>query len=598
MNKYNWDLEYLLKNDTLENLFKKWKNGLDKLVIDNPTFSDTKENFVKRLKDELKHHKISNHLVNYISNHLNEDTKNQKWIEWSQKLSNEINEFSKNTSDTSNIVLKNEKKIREYLKDPDLHEYVRDYEIFFKNKKRILPEEQEKLVANLSTINDGFENIYSAIVDSTIKYEPAKDKNGKLIQISSMAKAIKLFKSTDVVLRKNAWVNFSKAYYDNRLVLTQTLLYNYKMLNVNSKIRKFSSYVEMTAENDEVTIDFINKIYSGVEDFKDSYKNYLNIKEKLLKSNNNLKKVMPWDRYLDVVKSKQKYSIEEIQKEILESLKCFGSEYLEIVQKAFDENWISWLPKDGKHSGAYSIGGTYGIEKYYISMNFDETIDSLYTAIHEIGHSMNSYYFGKKQKVHCSCSIFYAEISSITNELILSFHLLEKAKNKKEKLFVIDKILSGFFSTTSRQIIFSDFENEIINRDLNNEPITYDVIEETYRNINEKYTGIKKNKKQTIYGKYSSATILRIDHFYVGNFYVYKYAIGQICAMYIARKLYMKDKVMLEKYFNFVSSGSSLSPLDTIKLLGIDFNDEKVWDECKDNIDFFIKEYKNLSNIK
>jgi len=595
MKNYNWDLEYLLGNDSLENLFKKWKKSLDNLSKDNNYFCDTKENFVKRLKDELKHHKISNHLVNYISNHLNEDSKNEKWIEWSQKISSETNEFMKKTSDTSNIVLKNEKKIREYLNDPLLHEYVRDYNIFFKNKNRILSKDQEKLIANLSVINDGFENIYSAIVDSTIKYEPAKDKKGKLTKITSMAKAMKLFKSKDEILRKNAWINFSKSYYDNRFALTQTLIYNYKMLNANSKIRKFSSYVEMTAENDEVTVDFIQKIYLGVEDFKNHYKKFIEIREKLIKSNNNLKKVMPWDRYLDIVKSKEKYTIESTKKEILEALKCFGEEYLEIVQKAFNENWISWLPKDGKHSGAYSIGGTYGIEKYYISMNFDDTINSLYTAIHEIGHSMNSYYFGKKQKVHCSCSIFYAEISSITNELILSFHLLEKAKSKKEKLFVIDKILSGFFSTTSRQIIFSDFENEIINRDLNNEPVTYEIIEQTYRNINEKYTNIKQNKKQTIYGKYSLATILRIDHFYVGNFYVYKYAIGQICAMYIARKIYSGDKEMLKKYFNFVSSGSSLSPIETIKLLGIDFNNEDVWNECKNNISYFIKEYKNLS---
>lgn len=593
--KYDWDLENLLGNNTLEDIFKTWKKNMEDSIEDNDFFCDTKEKFIQRLKMDLDNSILTNKLVNYVSNNLNEDTKNQKWNEWSQKISNEMHNFSKKTSNTSNILLKNEEKIMEYLKDPSLNEYVRDYNLFFKSKHRILPEEQEKLLTVTSKINSGFEDIYSSLVDSTITYEPAMNKNNKLIKLPSMAKVFSVLKSTDRVLRKNTWINFAKSYYENRYILTQTLIYNYKMLNNVSSIRKYESYVEMTADEDEVTVDFIKKIYQGVEDFKNLYKKFITLNDKIIKSTYKIEKLMPWDRSLEVIKSTEKFTIESTQELILKALECFGIEYIEVVKKLFNEQWISWMPKEGKHSGAYSIGGTYGIDKYYISMNFDETINSVYTATHEIGHSLNSYFFGKKQSVHCSCSIFYAEISSITNELVLSYYLLDKAKSKKEKLYIIDKILSGFFSTTTRQIIFSNFEYEIINKELNNEPITYEVIEETYRSMNEKYTGFKRNKKPTIYNKYSSSTILRIDHFYVGNFYVYKYAIGQICAIYIAKKLYDKNSDMLARYFKFLESGSKLSPLDTIKILGIDFNDKEIWEECKANLEYFLKEYEALS---
>ncbi|MGL4617245.1 MAG: oligoendopeptidase F [Mycoplasmoidaceae bacterium] len=595
-NKYNWDLEDILENETLDALYEKWKKSIDKILRMHKTFYLSLENFIKFHEEREKNTVLTNKIFNYISNNLNEDTANSTWLSWSQKLKNDVQNYSEATSDEENIIIENEKKIREYLKDPRLKEYIRIYELFFKNKKRILSKKEEKLLSQLSKTSSAFEDIYSSVVDTTIKYYDVKDKNNKKVKLESMAKVYKSLKSSDRVLRKNAWISFNKAYYDNRYILTNTLYYNYLDLNQSAKIRKYKDYVESSCDNDEVNRDFLLNIYKGVESFAPIYKNFSSSRNKILKAIYGLKKIYPWDKNISIVKRiNDNYTIEKIQTELLKVFRCFGKEYTNIVEKAFNENWISWLPKKNKHSGAYSIGGTQGLKKYYISMNFDKTIRSLYTASHELGHSLHSYYINQNQKVHTSCSIFYAEIASITNEMLLSYYLLENTKSDDEKIYILDEVINGFFSTTTRQIIFSNFEYEIIEKLNKNLPITFETITETYKDMNEKYTGFKKRKNVKEPLLYSLSTILRIDHFYIGNFYVYKYAIGQICAIIISRKIYDGDKDAIKRYFDFLKSGSSLSPIDTIKLLGIDFSKKELWDECFANINDLIAQFNKIT---
>jgi oligoendopeptidase F len=283
-----------------------------------------------------------------------------------------------------------------------------------------------------------------------------------------------------------------------------------------------------------------------------------------------------------------KFTIEKTKEIILLALKPLGDEYTNVVKKAFNQHWISWLSKPGKQQGAYSIDGTKGLSKYYISMNFDSSIRSVSTIAHELGHSLNSYFINKKQKIYSGVSIFYAEIASIVNEMLLSYYLLDHYNNDELKKLVLDEMISNFFATVTRQVIFSNTEyvlNEFVNQ---SQPFTKDSIKAVYRQMINKYQGIDpemecKWKKEPYL--YSLSAILRIPHFYAGNFYVYKYAIGQIVAILVADKLYHKDPKMLHKYFNFLSSGSSHSPIETIKLLGIDLNDDSIYHEVKKIID-------------
>jgi oligoendopeptidase F len=216
-------------------------------------------------------------------------------------------------------------------------------------------------------------------------------------------------------------------------------------------------------------------------------------------------------------------------------------------------------------------------------MNFDKTIRSIATIAHELGHSMHSLYTNKHQTIYTSTSIFYAEIASIVNETLLSYYFLDYYQHDKDLCkLVLDELIRNFFATTSRQIVFSNFEydaNHLVNQSL---PFTKEAIKDLYLKMIDKYQGLsdkdKTNFNKTPYA-YGYSTIFRISHFYVGNFYVYKYAIGQIVAILIANKIYQGDNRTINKYFDFLSSGDSKSPLDTIKILGIDLYDKKVYQE-------------------
>lgn len=596
-NQYDWDLESLLKNKSLDELFDEWKKQKNEILEIYDDFYKTEKNFINWINKNYEFNNISNRISNYISNNLNEDVINSKWISWSQKLSNEFQDLSIKTSNSLNLILKNKSLIKKYLKNPLLKEYVRGYELLFKSEKHILSEKEENLLSKLSNNDEGYSEVFSVLTDGTIKFEDALDKNNKKHKINNISDVSRMLKNPDRTLRKNVWLSFNNAFFNMRNVLSTLLYYNYLCLNSNAEIRKYNDYIDATCDDDEIKIDLILSIYKNMEGFKKLYKKFYSKRNQIIKKIYKLDDVKPWDKSLDLIKQNKKYTIEESKAITLDALKCFGNDYIKNINKAFDEKWISWLPKKNKQSGAYSIGGTRGLDKYFISMNFDDTLSSVYTLVHELGHSMHSLYFNKKQKVHASCKIFYAEIASITNEVILSLHLLDTAKNKQEKLNILDELITGFFATTTRQIIFSNFEYEMIQKIKNKEPITYEEIQKIYVDMNVKYTDAKKEKLTNKQYECALSTILRISHFYVGNFYVYKYAVGQIPALISGYKIYQKDKNFIKKYFSFLESGSSLSPIDTIKLLDIDLYKNNSFDECYKILESLIDEYIKLANV-
>lgn len=580
--KYNWDLESLLQGKTLDALFNLWIKKNDEMVKMFPTFCDNLNNFKKwhQVDDELD--KISNRLSNYISNKMSEDVSDQEYLSWEQKISMKSHEYSQKFATLSNVIIKNEKKIKSYLTDKALVKYTKAYERTLRYKPHILSEEVNKAISKISINNGAVGSVFSTLVDEDIKIPDALDKNNKPIAIPTQSKVHELLKSEDRVLRKNVWINYHKSFNNFTSTLAQLLYYNYLKLNTYAKLKNYPDYVSKTAFDDEIKVDLILNLYKYVASFKESYKNYRQIFSALLKEKLKLKDLEPWDMSVDLTKVKLEYSIEQAKKMVLDVVNIFGSEYVNITNKAFNEKWISWLPKPRKYSGAYSIGGTKGLDKYYILMNFNGSYDSVSTLIHELGHSLNSYYFTNYNPDYANTTIFTAEIPSIVNETLLSEYVINNNKNNKELVVnFITEFLANFFNTTSRQIIFSEFEykaNDLVN---NSQPFTKESLKKIYHELVDKYLGVKDPKKALSEPyAFSLSTCMRIPHFYAGNFYVYKYAIGQIVAINVVNRILSKEPGFMEKYFKFLKSGTSLNPIETIKILDIDLNKKETYDQA------------------
>jgi len=599
VDKYNWDLECLLEGKTIEQLYKQWLDLSNQQVSLLNDFYKSKQNFINWLLLDLKVSKVTNRLVNYLSNHFNYELDSQVWNGWIQKLSYDANVLAQKLANYSNIVIANEQTIRSYLKDSKLSAWTREFEFIFKNKKHILDDKSEQILAKLSVDGGAVGEVFTTLTDSDLKYEDAIDKKGKHHPIKTHADVVKYLKNTgDRALRKSAWISYNQAYRNVANTLSKTLYYNYLRVNTWSKLRNYQDYIDAALDNDEVDRPLLLAVYDNVASYKDVSYVYKNQVKKILKKMFKLDKLYPWDASLDLMTKPVKFTKEEAINEVKSALKPLGKEYLDVVNKAFNDNWISWMPKEHKLSGAYSIGNTYGLSKYYILTNFNSTSDAVSTIAHEMGHSVNSYFINTAQTIYADVDMFTAEIASIVNEMLLNFYWLNKfKKNKNMLIHIYDNMISTFFACTTRQIIFSKFEyevNDLINK---GQPFTKEIADKLYFEVTKQYEKLTKkqianwNKKPY---DLANSLILRIPHFYANNFYVWKYAISQIVAIVVANEIYSGNKEMVKNYIKFLKAGTSIPPLDIIKILGIDLHKPEVYAKAKEIVTKLVKEFVKI----
>ena len=295
-----------------------------------------------------------------------------------------------------------------------------------------------------------------------------------------------------------------------------------------------------------------------------------------------------YDIYVDIVYNKTyEYSFEQGKKMIFEALKPLGENYLNDLNKAFSERWIDIYPNKGKSSGAYSSGSydTYP----YLLLNYTDTIDSVSTLVHELGHSMHSYYSNKNQNyTNASYPIFLAEIASTTNEILLNDYLYKNAKTKEEKILYLTELLEKIRTTIYRQTMFAEFEKIIHEKEDKGIPLTEEELSNTYLELNKLYYGNNVVSDDLI--KYEWA---RIPHFYT-SFYVYKYATGLSCAIKIATDIINNKENAKENYLDFLSSGGSDYPLNILKKTGIDMTKP---DTINDALKVFKEKVEELKEL-
>lgn len=603
---YSWDLEAILEGKTIEALFNELQSSCNSLVAsyDNGNFIKSEKTFEKFLILKKKFKILTNRFHNYISNNLNEDINNSDWVNWYQKLIAFSSFVQQKLSGFNNEVIKNKLQIEKYLSLNKFKEYKRYFYSIFRFKSHSLKPNEEDLLAKLSPVENAIEDIFDTLTRSEIKFNDVLSKSKKAHKIKTMSDFNILLKSKDRILRKNAWVSKYDALYNYKNTLAKTLYQVYLKYNTYAKIRNFKNYVEETAFQDEINPNFIPFVYEQVAKYASLNKEYNSLIKSVIKKRIKVKNVEPWDMQAPLFNKKNKYTIEQTKEIAIKALSAMGQEYISNIKKAFNENWISWLPKPGKQTGAYSIGNAEGLSKYYISMNFDGTLRSVYTIVHELGHSMHTLKILQNQKLYTSVSIFYAEISSIANEMLLNNFLLKKYTNDpKMKVLILQEMINNFFATTTRQIMFSNFEYEVNHKINSGEQFGSETAFKIYADMHKKYLDYSDAKVKELLTKTnlrkSLSIILSVPHFYTGILYVYKYAIGQVAAIIATKRIINNESNALENFNRFLESGNSLPPLETISLLNVDLTTPQAWEEAKEIISGWIQELKiELKKIK
>lgn len=565
--KYKWDLSsiYSSEEEFLSEL-KKLKDDIKKVEKYKDTMMKSGEDLYNLFKqtDELEMNLEK--LFSYAHLHNDEDTSNNTYQKYYGLVINLNDEYSKISSFILPELMKYDyKKIEEFYKEyPKLKEYEFVLYDIYRLKKYNLDENTEKALSSLSKAFDNSEEVYSILTNSDFTFNNIKIGN-KEVELTDSNYSLYMT-SKDRNIRKQTFNSMYKTYkkYTNTIskCLSNTVESNVSL----SKLRGYKNTLNSALFSDNIDENVYNNLIDTVSNNLKPLFDYYDYKKKLL----NLDELHIYDIYTPIIDEEDKtYTFEEAKDLTIKSLNILGDDYISTLKKAFDERWIDVYNNKGKRSGAYS-SGSY-LTKPYLLLNYEGRLHDVSTLVHELGHSMHTYYSTKNNPYqYHSYKIFVAEVASQVNELLLANYILENSKDKEEKISVLNNLLELYKASLFRQTMFAEFEKDIYNAVENGEILTSDYMCNRYYDINKKYFGNSVVLDDEI--KYEWE---RIPHFYY-FFYVYKYATSICAATYIVNEILKGNNEIKEKYLKFLTLGGSMYPLDELKTIGIDMTNKNI----------------------
>ncbi|MCR5100037.1 MAG: oligoendopeptidase F [Butyrivibrio sp.] len=509
--------------------------------------------------------------VNYASMRHDQDTADVEGQELDLKASGESNKIYEKLSFIDPEILEKEPEYIDTLfkQEPKLEKYRVVIKEIQRAREHSLSKEMEALLASSGEMADTAGNAFSMLINADLKFPSIKDVEGNVITLSN-GRFVPLQMSTDRELRKEAFEKFYERYkeYGN----TWAALYDgqVKQQIFYAKARKYNSTFEAAVDSNNIAPFVCDNLIESVHNGLDKMHRYVSLRKKLL----GVDELHMYDVYAPMISNYDaKVTYEEAKEISLKALAPLGEEYVKIVKESYDNRWIDVIENEGKRGGAYS-SGVYGVHPYML-LNYNNTLDDVFTLVHEMGHSMHTWYSEHAQHyLDSNYKIFVAEVASTTNEILLLEYLLKNSKSKEEKAYLINHYLESFKSTLYRQTMFEEFERKTNKMAEEGMPLTFDSLSKTYYDLNKQYFGNDMVSDELIAYEWC-----RIPHFYY-NFYVYQYATSFSAAVAIAHRILEEGKPVVDKYFEFLKSGCTQDPVSLLKIAGVDLSTREPIDEA------------------
>ncbi len=582
-----WDLDPLFHNET------EWQSAFDKLAAEVEKYNDYKgklgesvELFKEALEFDLTAGRELEKLYTYAHLKNDEDKTNNQYQEMYQKaitLYTKLSELSSYlTPEIQNLPTE---IIQNYIENPELGLYLFYLEKILRYKAHTLSPEIEKILAMGKEISLAPSEIFSQLDNADLTFGSLKNSKGEEKELSH-GNFNTFLCDPDREVRKNAFNQYYASYEKNKHTIAAALTYANKKDWYYAKIRKHLSCRRASLFSDNINEKVYDNLLYAVKANMASLKKYLQFRKDALE----LEELHIYDTYLPLVKDiKFQMSYEEAVDICIKAMAPLGEEYSAKLKEGLLGGWVDRYENKGKRGGAYS-SGCYDSPPY-ILLNYDaENINSLYTMIHEAGHSMHSYYSCKKQPyLYSGYTIFVAEVASTFNETLLSAYLLEYYKDdNKMKAYILNREIDNIRATLYRQTMFAEFEkisHDYIEKD---RPLTLETIRKEYRKLLEIYFD-----KVLAIDDNLELEALRIPHFY-SAFYVYKYATGISAAIALAHNVLNKQDKACENYKKFLTLGGSKFPIEELEVAGVDMNTPE---PIKNALDYFGKLVDQLVTI-
>lgn len=442
--------------------------------------------------------------------------------------------------------------------------YGRKIEEMLRGQEHTLDAEKEELLAAAGDMAEAPDDIFSVLMNADMKYTDIVLEDGTHLPLTNST-YISYMESPDRAVREGAF----KTLYGQIASLKNTFaaIYrgNLKQAKFYAQSRKYSSARAMYLADSNVPESVYDNLLSAVHEALPMMYRYVAVRKKVL----GVDKLHMYDVYTPIVAAQnQTYEFEQAKQMVLEALKPMGEDYLSHAREGLENRWIDIYPNKGKKGGAYSWG-CYDSQPF-ILLNYTKNLDSVFTLIHEMGHSIHSYYSRTAQDyAYSDYKIFVAEVASTCNECLLMHDLLEKTTDKEQRKYLLNHYLDSFKGTLFRQTMFAEFEKNAHEYCAQGKPLTAEALSQMYLELNQKYFGPDMEKDEEIAYEW-----MRIPHFYT-PFYVYQYATGYSAAVALSAKILKEGKPAVDAYMSFLKGGESKDPIDLLKMAGVDMTTEK-----------------------
>ena len=563
--RYKWAIEDLYKDD------EDWKRDYELLKSRIPELTKFRGRLgesaevllsMQKLSDELN--QLLEKVYVYANQRLHENTDNSTYQNLASQAQGLLVELSESLSFVEPELMELPDGIIETFLDEneELLVYRQYFENIIRQKKHVLPTEQEQLLAAMGEVAESPKDIFSMFNNADIRFPEITGEDGHPVQVTH-GRYMSLMQSRNRQVRKDAFEAMYGVYGDWRNTLAAMYRANVKQEAFLAKAHKYTSDLEAALDGSHIPVKVYEQLIEAVHESMPLMYRYMKLRKKLL----GVEELHMYDLYVPVIEQDHsEIPFEQAKKTVLEGLAPMGEEYLHLLREGFDHGWIDVYENQGKRTGAYSWGA-YGTHPYVL-LNYQGTLHDVFTLAHEMGHALHSWYSDEHQPyIYAGYRIFVAEVASTCNEALLIHYLMEQSKkagDQKKTMYLMNYFLEQFRTTLFRQTMFAEFEKITHGLQEQGETLTADRLCEIYYDLNKLYFGEEICVDQEIAMEWA-----RIPHFYT-PFYVYQYATGFSAAIALSKQILEQRAPAVERYKKFLKGGSSMYPLELLKMAGVD----------------------------
>lgn len=583
--EYKWSVKDLYSSDEL------WNNDYEKALKSTQEKSsfegcvmDSADTLADALSESEKDDYITERLYVYAFMRYYEDTSDGTYQQMSGKAQMLAVKMSEKYSFlVPEIMAADDDKVARFLDSDKIKPYRHLLCDMLAKKEHTCSQKEEKLLAMASQMADSPSDIFSKFNNADVKFGKVHDEHGDEKELTSAGFSV-FMESRNRNVRKEAFYALYRQYKSYINTLAASYYGNVKQAVFFANARNYESTLQMYLSGSFIPESVYTNLIDTVNNNLDKMHNYVSLRKKTL----GVDELHFYDIYAPLTSDYTvKVSYENAKETVLDALKILGDDYVSQVKKGYESGWVDVYENDGKRSGAFSWGA-YGTHPY-IFLNYTETLNDIFTLIHETGHAMHTYYSNETQPyTYAGYKIFVAEVASTCNEVILIDYLLKHSRSDEEKKYLYGHYLEQFKGTLFRQTMFAEFEMITHRMAQDGEVLNAESLCGTYKKLNEKYFG-----KDMVIDEEIAYEWARIPHFYT-PFYVYQYATGFSAAVAIATKIINGDKEVLHGYREFLKGGSSMHPIELLSLCKIDMSKPDVIQDALNVFGSLIEDFKKI----